>query len=56
MQRIGCVDRRMDPAVKAAIVVDHPERAATRGRVIYWNFLPPDELDEQLHLYTRVPS
>jgi HKD family nuclease/superfamily II DNA or RNA helicase len=54
MQRIGRVDRRMDPGVEAEIAADHPDRAAIRGTVIYWNFLPPDELDELLHLYARV--
>ena len=54
MQRIGRVDRRMDPGVEHAIATDHPDRAAIRGLVIYWNFLPPDELDELLRLYTRV--
>lgn len=54
MQRIGRVDRRMDPGVEAAIATDHPDRAAIRGLVIYWNFLPPDELEALLRLYSRV--
>ena len=54
MQRIGRVDRRMDPAVEAAIATDHPDRAAIRGNVIYWNFLPPEELDDLLKLYAKV--
>jgi len=54
MQRIGRVDRRMDPAVEAAIATDHPDRATIRGNVIYWNFLPPDELDDLLKLYAKV--
>jgi len=54
MQRIGRVDRRMDPGVEKAIAADHPDRAAIRGLVIYWNFLPPDELDGLLRLYSRV--
>jgi HKD family nuclease len=54
MQRIGRVDRRMDPGVEAAIAADHPDRAAIRGLVIYWNFLPPDELEALLRLYSRV--
>jgi HKD family nuclease/superfamily II DNA or RNA helicase len=54
MQRIGRVDRRMDPGVEKAIAADHPDRAAIRGLVIYWNFLPPDELDGLLKLYSRV--
>ena len=41
MQRIGRVDRRMDPAVEARLKADHPEHAADRGKVAYWNFLPP---------------
>jgi hypothetical protein len=54
MQRIGRVDRRMDPAVEAVMAADHPDRADIRGKVVFWNFLPPDELDELLHLYARV--
>jgi len=54
MQRIGRVDRRMDPAVEATMVADHPEMAADRGKVSYWNFLPPDELNAILSLYTTV--
>ena len=54
MQRIGRVDRRMDPGVEALIAADHPDRAAIRGMVIYWNFLPPDELEVLLRLYSRV--
>jgi len=54
MQRIGRVDRRMNPAVEAAIVKDHPEQAPLRGRVAYWNFLPPADLDRLLALYSRV--
>src|SRR5271157_703474 len=50
MQRIGRVDRRMDPGVEALIVADHPDRAAIRGKVVFWNFLPPDELDSLLKL------
>lgn len=54
MQRIGRVDRRMDPAVEKRLVADHPEQAELRGKVVYWNFLPPDDLDELLKLYQRV--
>jgi superfamily II DNA or RNA helicase len=52
MQRIGRVDRRMNPEVEAKIIADHPDRP--RGIVHYWNFLPPDELDTLLRLYSRV--
>ena len=54
MQRIGRVDRRLDPAVEAQLVADHPEVKDLRGVVYYWNFLPPGELDGLLKLYSRV--
>lgn len=54
MQRIGRVDRRMNPEVEARLVRDHPEAEASRGKVFFWNFLPPDELNAILSLYTRV--
>lgn len=54
MQRIGRVDRRMSPQVEAKIVADHPEVAPERGRVRFWNFLPPDELNAILSLYRTV--
>ena len=54
MQRIGRVDRRMNPEVEKRFVADHPEAGASRGKVWFWNFLPPEELNEILSLYTRV--
>jgi hypothetical protein len=54
MQRIGRVDRRMDPAIEARIVANHPDQKKLRGDVQYWNFLPPDELNELLSLYHTV--
>jgi superfamily II DNA/RNA helicase len=54
MQRIGRVDRRMNPAIEKEIIADHPEVEANRGKVTYWNFLPPAELNKILSLYTRV--
>lgn len=54
MQRIGRVDRRMNPAIEETLVRDHPEIAASRGKVWFWNFLPPDELNALLTLYTKV--
>jgi superfamily II DNA or RNA helicase len=54
MQRIGRVDRRMNPAVEAQLIADHPEVASSRGKVSFWNFLPPDELNALLSLYTTV--
>ena len=54
MQRIGRVDRRMNLTIEEALVRDRPEVAASRGRVLFWNFLPPDELNALLTLYTKV--
>ncbi len=54
MQRIGRVDRRLDPEVETCMLADHPEWKAARGIVRFWNFLPPDELDRLLNLYQRV--
>lgn len=54
MQRIGRVDRRLDPAVEDRMLRDHPEYRAVRRVVQYWNFLPPQELDTLLKLYERV--
>jgi superfamily II DNA or RNA helicase len=54
MQRIGRVDRRLNPHVEAQIVADHPDQKSLRGQVTFWNFLPPDELETLLRLYGRV--
>jgi hypothetical protein len=54
MQRIGRVDRRMNQDIERRIVADHPEQKEIRGKVAYWNFLPPDELELLLKLYSRV--
>src|SRR5205085_2974506 len=54
MQRIGRVDRRLSPEIEAKLIKDHPKEKAHRGRVIYWNFLPPDELDDLLLLFGKV--
>ena len=54
MQRIGRVDRRVDPKIEEQILADHPELKKSRGTVVYWNFLPPDELDRLLRLYRKV--
>ena len=53
MQRIGRVDRRLDPTVEARMVKDHPARRPA-GKVKYFNFLPPDDLDGLLRLYSKV--
>ena len=54
MQRIGRVDRRMNPEIEKQILAQHPQAAISRGKVKYWNFIPPDELNAILTLYTRV--
>ncbi len=54
MQRIGRVDRRMDPETEKKLTNDLPELATSRGKVIFWNFLPPDELNQILSLYRKV--
>ncbi len=54
MQRIGRVDRRMNPEIEARLVTDHPDAAPLRGHVAYWNFLPTKVLDLYLNLYGRL--
>lgn len=54
MQRIGRVDRRMNPEVERRLAADHPEVASSRGKVSFWNFLPPDELNAILTLFSKV--
>lgn len=56
MQRIGRVDRRMNPGIEKKLLKDHPEVKAIRGTVEFWNFLPPDELDELLRLYKKISN
>ena len=54
MQRIGRVDRRMNPEIEKRLVADHAEVAGSRRTVSFWNFLPPDDLNAILTLYTKV--
>ena len=54
MQRIGRVDRRLDPDIEAKIKLQYPDWADKRGTAKYWNFLPPEELNEVLSLYNKV--
>ena len=56
MQRIGRIDRRMDPDIELQIKVQYPQIASKRGIAKYWNFLPPDELNEILSLYQKVSN
>jgi len=54
MQRIGRVDRRLNTEIEAQIIADHPEQKDVRRKVMYWNFLPPDDLEGLIHLYSKV--
>ena len=54
MQRIGRVDRRLNPEIEKRLKADNPEVSRSRGKVWFWNFLPPDELNEILSLYRKV--
>jgi superfamily II DNA/RNA helicase len=54
MQRIGRVDRRMNPYIEEQLIRDHPEVKDSRGKVSFWNFLPPAELNKLLTLFTTV--
>lgn len=56
MQRIGRVDRRLNLEIEARLIADHPALEGSRRKVEYWNFLPPEELNEVLSLYRRVTS
>jgi superfamily II DNA or RNA helicase len=54
MQRIGRIDRRLNPDIEAAMVADHPEVTPLRRTAAYWNFLPAAALTPYLKLYERV--
>jgi superfamily II DNA or RNA helicase len=54
MQRIGRVDRRLNPEIEKELKKAYPERASDRGHVIFWNFLPPRELKKLLTLWHKV--
>jgi len=56
MQRIGRIDRRLNEETETAIISDEPARKKTRGRISVRNFLPNEELNSLLTLYTRVQS
>lgn len=56
MQRIGRVDRRLEKITEDKMLNDHPELKSIRGIVQYWNFLPPEELNDILSLYNRVTN
>jgi superfamily II DNA or RNA helicase len=54
LQRIGRIDRRLNRDIEDKISRDHPDRTKLRGKIKFWNFLPPDELDELLQLFKKV--
>ena len=54
MQRIGRIDRRRNADIEELLLADWPEQKADRENVYFWNFLPPEELDELLFLYQTV--
>jgi len=56
MQRIGRVDRRMNPAIEEELVKEKPAVRRSRGHIQIRNFLPPAEIETLLTLYSRVQS
>lgn len=56
MQRIGRVDRRMNPAIEAELVKERPSSKSSRGHIQIRNFLPPAEIEALLTLYNRVQN
>lgn len=56
MQRIGRVDRRMNPTIEASLVKEKPSAKKSRGHIQIRNFLPPDEIETLLTLYNRVQN
>lgn len=56
MQRIGRVDRRLDPERERAITTENPKTKKSRGTIQVRNFLPPGELNKILSLFNRVQN
>ncbi|MBW2637503.1 MAG: DEAD/DEAH box helicase family protein, partial [Deltaproteobacteria bacterium] len=50
MQRIGRVDRRLNPEIEE--MLDRPPHL--KGKVYFWNFLSPKELEDLLHLKQKL--
>jgi hypothetical protein len=50
MQRIGRVDRRLNPEIEAQL----RRPADLDGKIYFWNFLPPDELEDLLGLKKKL--
>jgi len=56
LQRIGRVDRRLNQGTEDEMVKDHPHLTKMRRNVFFWNFLPPDGLNDVLSLFSKVTS
>jgi superfamily II DNA or RNA helicase len=56
MQRIGRVDRRMNPDIEAELVREKPSVRKSRGHIQVRNFLPPADIEALLTLYNRVQN
>ncbi|WP_161988728.1 helicase-related protein [Pedococcus bigeumensis] len=56
MQRIGRVDRRMNPQIEKELVKEKPSAKKSRGHIQIRNFLPPADIEALLTLYSRVQS
>lgn len=54
MQRIGRVDRRMNPEIEAELVRERPKAKSSRGHIQTRNFLPPGEIETLIKLHSRV--
>lgn len=54
MQRIGRVDRRMNPAIEKELIKERPSAKKSRGHIQIRNFLPPAEIEDLIKLYNRV--
>jgi hypothetical protein len=54
MQRIGRVDRRMNPIIEKELVKERPSAKKSRGHIQIRNFLPPAEIEDLIKLYNRV--
>lgn len=54
MQRIGRVDRRRSPGTEERIASERPDLIPFREKIVFYNFLPPAELNRLLTLYNKV--
>jgi superfamily II DNA or RNA helicase len=54
MQRIGRVDRRRSPETEERLAAERPDLVPFREKIVFYNFLPPAELNRLLTLYNKV--